>query len=292
MLAAGQCNPGTWGHRVVPDFIPPGYGSLNSVRRGLLPLAGARQNSAASRSTDRALRNSIGFYGSYAGRGGIPYGDHPPTYNASSNGKNGMAAVAFHMLGAGPAAQWFARLCLQLEPPRPSRAGTPATSSTRPGRRSAPAWRDATTTSDFWSRFNSYRDLARRRDGSFMTQPFPHKREGDLGTGNYVSKGPMWTTGGFALSYLAATGRLAVLGRTDSVFGADTPRELKSALDLYERKQFAPCAEAADTLTASSDPRSPEWPSSFRPSRKETSPASISRSPTWLATWKRVISTP
>jgi hypothetical protein len=253
VLARGQCNPGTWGHRAVPDFIPPGYGSLNSS--GVvcfLSLALGKQ--CGVEVDEKALRNSINFYGSYAGRGGIPYGDHPPSNNASSNGKNGMAAVAFNQLGAEYATQWFARLScssnlLAFEGGHTgnffNQTWTPlgASLSGRENYR------------NFWSRFNSYRDMARRCDGSFMTQPFPHLREGDLGTGNYVSKGPMWTTGGFALSYLATTGRLAVLGRTDSVFGADAPQELKEALDLYRKMKFAACAEAADALAASSDPR-------------------------------------
>jgi len=253
VLAAGQCNPGTWGHRAVPDFIPPGYGSLNSS--GVVCFLSLALGSQCGVEVDKkALSNSINFYGSYAGRGGIPYGDHPPSYNATSNGKNGMAAVAFGLLGAEPAAQWFARMSCS--------ANLLALEGGHTGNFFNQTWSPLGASlagrenyRNFWSRFNSYRDLARRRDGSFMTQPFPHLREGDLGTGNYVAKGPMWTTGGFALSYLASTGRLAVLGRTNSVFAADVPQELESALGLYQKMQFAPCAEAAETLTSSRDPR-------------------------------------
>jgi len=254
VLAAGQCNPGTWGHRGVPDFIPPGYGSMN--QSGLvcfISLILARQCGVDVDS--QALRNSIEFYGFYAGKGGIPYGDHAPHANATCNGKNGSAAVAFNLLNTEPAAQWFARLC--------GSANLAAFEGGHTGNFFNQTWSPLGASlagpanyQEFWSRFHSYRDLARRWDGSFVTQPLPNTREGDLGTGNYVKRGPMWATGGFALSYLAGNGRLAVLGRRDSVFGGQPPVELKAALALYEQKQFAECRQAAAAFIASDDVRS------------------------------------
>jgi hypothetical protein len=107
----------------------------------------------------------------------------------------------------------------------------------------------------FWKRFLPYRDLCRRHDGSFMTQPWPHKREGDLGTGNYVNKGPMWSTGGFALSYLSGSQRLAMLGRRDSCFAVDAPAELKPALNFFRIKDYETTIYMAQELRQSSDPR-------------------------------------
>ena len=49
----------------------------------------------------------------------------------------------------------------------------------------------------------------------------PHKREGDLGTGNYVSKGPMWSTGSFALSW-ACSARNAFCLRSQSAVSRST----------------------------------------------------------------------
>ncbi len=237
VLADGQCNPGTWGHRSVPDFVPPGYGSLNSS--GVvcfLSLVLGKQCGVDY--ADTALRRSIQFYGSYAGRGSVPYGDHPPSYASTSNGKNGVAAVAFDLLGAGPASQWFGRLCnssnlAQLEG---GHSGNYFNQTWSP---LGSAIADRDNHIKFWTRLQSYRDLARRRDGSFMTQPMPNTREGDLGTGNYVAKGPLWTTGSFALGYLAETRRLAILGRNESVFAANAPAELTPALALYRQKKFS-----------------------------------------------------
>lgn len=252
-LSQGQCNPGTWGHKIVDDWIPPGYGSMN--QSGLvcfLSMIAARQCGVPV--DEEALANSIEFYGRYAGWGAVPYGDHPASTAPTSNGKNGSAAVAFYLLGAKPATQWFARLCAStnLQGFEGGHSGNffnqlwaplGAALSGRPNIR------------NFWSRFTSYRDLARRWDGSFVTQPWPHIREGDLGSGNYVRKGPMWSTGAFALSYLVSTRRLAILGRQESVFGANPPEELKPALQLYRKKQFAECITAVESYGSSLNAR-------------------------------------
>lgn len=253
VLAAGQCNPGTWGHSGVPDFIPPGYGSMN--QSGLVCFISLILADQCGVEVDaRALRNSIEFYGFYAGKGGIPYGDHEPHADATCNGKNGSAAVAFSLLGVKPAGQWFARLCssANLASFEGGHTGNFFNQTWAPLGASLAGERNYKR---FWSRFNSYRDLARRWDGSFVTQPLPNTREGDLGTGNYVRKGPMWATGGFTLSYLAGNQRLAILGRRDSVFGGNPPQELKPALRLYGQKQFEQSSKAAAAFASSGDAR-------------------------------------
>ncbi len=256
VLQDGQCNPGTWGHRSVPDYVPPGYGSVNST--GVICFFSiVLANQCGIDVANEAIANSIRFYGSYAGRGSIPYGDHPPHYATTANGKNGVAALAFHILGADPAAQWFARLCASsnLINFEGGHSGNYFNQTWSPLGASLSGSENYTK---FWQRFHSYRDLARRRDGSFMTQPMPNKREGDLGSGNYVKSGPMWNTGGFALSYLAGSERLAMLGRRDSVFAANAPAALKPALDLFRDKDFNGAAKAAAELKNSPLPRVPK----------------------------------
>lgn len=247
-LAAGQCNPGTWGHRGVPDFIPPGYGSLNSA--GVVCFLSMILADQAGVDFDKkAVERSIAFYGKYAGIGSIPYGDHAPDDTPTANGKNGMAAVAFYQLYADPAAQWFARQCASanLTGVEGGHTGTFFNQTWSPLGASLAGRRNY---QNFWARFNSYRDMARRWDGSFVSQPWTQKREGDLCTINYVSAGPMWSTGGFALSYLAGNNRLAILGRRGSVFKANPPVQLKKALQLYEEKNFDKCIEAASLISA------------------------------------------
>ena len=253
VLAEGQCNPGTWGHRAVPDRVPPGYGSMN--QSGLVCfLSMILAEQAGVDVNAEAMANCVNFYGFYAGRGGIPYGDHPPALDATSNGKNGSAAMAFTQIGGDPAGQWFARMCAS--------ANLSAFEGGHTGNFFNQTWTPLGASlagpqnyANFWSRFNSYRDLARRWDGSFVTQPLPHTREGDLGTGNYVRKGPMWTTGGYTLSYLAGNKTLAILGRRESVFGANPPAQLKDALALYDQKKFDECQAALERLVGDDDER-------------------------------------
>ena len=246
VLTDGQCNPGTWGHRGVPNWTPPGYGSVNST--GIVCFYSLILGKQAGVTySDKAIANSAGFYGKYAGRGNIPYGDHTPYYDTSNGGKSGNAALCFFMLDAYPASQWFARLAASsnLKSFEGGHSGNYFNQTWLPLGVQI-AGRENTIV--FWKRFLSYRDLCRRRDGSFIAQPWPHTREGDLGTGNYVNKGPMWNTGSFALSYLAGSKRLAMLGRRDSCFAADAPSELKPALDLFKAKDFEGAAKIAGQL--------------------------------------------
>lgn len=253
VLQAGQCNPGTWSHSSVPDFVPPGYGSVNST--GVICfLSLVLANQCGVHEGDKALANSIRFYGSYVGRGGIPYGDHAPHNSPTGNGKNGAAAIAYHLLGADPAAQWFARLCAStnLAGFEHGHSGNYFNQTWSP---LAASLSGKENYIHFWKRFHSYRDLARRCDGSFIAQPVPNTREGDLGTGNYVNAGPLWSTGSFALSYLAGSERLAILGRRESVFAANPPAELKPALTHFQAKDFRAAADAAHALVKSPTPR-------------------------------------
>lgn len=253
VLADGQCNPGTWGHRAVPNWMPPGYGSVNST--GIICFYSLILGKQAGVTySDQAIAHSAGFYGKYAGRGNIPYGDHTPYYSTSNGGKAGAAALCFYLLDAHPAAQWFARLSASsnLREFESGHSGNYFNQTWTPlGVQLA----GRANTIAFWKRFLSYRDLCRRRDGSFVAQPWPHKREGDLGTGNYVNKGPMWNTGSFALSYLSGSERLAMLGRRDSCFAVDAPAELKPALHFFRIKDYETTIFKAQELQKSSDPR-------------------------------------
>ncbi len=253
-MANGQCNPGTWGHKSVEGRIPPGYGSMNQA--GLIAFQSlilARQCGVPF--DEMALAHAIAFYGNYAGRGGIPYGDHAPDADSACNGKNGSAAVAFNLLDTEPVAQWFAQLCAS--------ANLGAFEGGHTGNFFNQLWTPLgaglsghENFSRFWSRFNSYRDLARRWDGTFVTQPLPHVREGDLGYGNYISPGPNWSTAAFALGYLGGNKELGILGRKHSVFGKEVPAAMaiQPALAMYRQQRFAECQAAVEALMKVPDP--------------------------------------
>ena len=96
-LAAGQYFGG-WGHGV--NHCGPGY-----VTGGLLHAAGdqALVTLILSREcgvtvSETAYNDALKLFFRYAGRGGVPYGDHHPELWWSSNGKNGGLAAALALL--------------------------------------------------------------------------------------------------------------------------------------------------------------------------------------------------
>jgi hypothetical protein len=46
-----------------------------------------------------AIERAANFYGAYVDRGSIPYGEHEPMLNYGENGKNGIAALCFKIMG-------------------------------------------------------------------------------------------------------------------------------------------------------------------------------------------------
>lgn len=97
VLSAGQYF-GAWGHNA--NHCGPGYvtgGLLNAAGdQALTTLILARECGVEvdQKTYDDALR----FFFRFAGRGGVPYGDHHPELWASSNGKNGGLASALTLL--------------------------------------------------------------------------------------------------------------------------------------------------------------------------------------------------
>ena len=96
-LAAGQYFGG-WGHNA--DRCGPGY-----VTGGLLHAAGDQAlgtlviaRECGVKVNEVAYNNALKLFFRYAGRGGVPYGDHHPELWWSSNGKNGGLAAALTLL--------------------------------------------------------------------------------------------------------------------------------------------------------------------------------------------------
>ena len=252
ILAKGQCNPGTWGHMAVPDGLPPGYGSMN--QSGLVCfLSLILSYQCGVNVDDEAIAKSIRFYGRYAGWGGVPYGDHPAYMSPACNGKNGSAAVAFHLLGAKPARQWFANYAATSNLPD-FEAGHTGNTWGQIWTPIAAALAGDINYQNFWSRFNNYRDMARDFRGGFLIQSQPNHREGDLGS-RYAMQGPLWATGGLTLGYLGGSNKLAIFGRRESVFGVSAPEALRPALKAYHRQSYDESASLSSSLTSSRNTR-------------------------------------
>jgi len=111
--ANGQSIVGSWGHGFAgPDGRLRGYGMMNSpgipLTIGLIMAQRAGVNDPIVRT---AIQRSARLIRFYVGKGAVPYGDHHPWIQThEDNGKCGMAAVMFNMLGDKEAAQFFSRM--------------------------------------------------------------------------------------------------------------------------------------------------------------------------------------
>ncbi len=120
-ITTGQSIFGTFGHKFAqfrwPDGDPTpmmgGYGPINSSAvPGLYGLLLAKQCSVINPVLDEAIDRGLSFYGSYAGRGAIPYGEHEPAVNEfSTNGKSGSAALVFDLAaGRQEESKYYAKM--------------------------------------------------------------------------------------------------------------------------------------------------------------------------------------
>jgi len=110
-LARRQGKYGTFGHggsQRTPDGqlhgpIPP-YGAVNAAGlvANLAIILGEKCGIEDQEITD-AKERAASFFSYYAGKGCVPYGEHPPFVLHGANGKTGLAAVMFRLLGNRPA---------------------------------------------------------------------------------------------------------------------------------------------------------------------------------------------
>ena len=113
--AKGQSAVGSWGHKFArPDGRLSGYGMMNSPGIPLtIGLVLAREAGLRDPVLDLAIERSVRLLSFYIGKGAIPYGDHHPwTQTHEDNGKCGMVAVLFNLLGDRRGADFFSRMSL------------------------------------------------------------------------------------------------------------------------------------------------------------------------------------
>ena len=143
------------------------------------------------------------------GKGSIPYGDHHPWIEThDDNGKNGIAAVMFHLLDDAQAAEYFSRMSVA------SHGGERDTGHTgnffnmlwaMPG----VALSGPRATGAWMQEFGWYYDLARRWDGTYLHQGPPAARPDSY-------RG--WDcTGAYLLAYAQPLRKIHLAGRKPSV---------------------------------------------------------------------------
>ncbi|QTN33962.1 HEAT repeat domain-containing protein [Akkermansiaceae bacterium] len=113
--ANGQSIVGSWGHKFAgDDGRLVGYGMMNAPGVPLTTsLVLSREAGVKDPEISMAIERSIRLLHFYIGKGSIPYGDHSPWIQThDDNGKNGMAAVLFNLLGDKEGAEYFSRMSL------------------------------------------------------------------------------------------------------------------------------------------------------------------------------------
>ena len=178
--AKGQSAVGSWGHEFArPDGRLGGYGMMNSPGVPLtISLVMARAAGVKDPAVDRAIERSARLLRFYIGKGAIPYGDHHPWIeNHEDNGKCGMAAVLFNLLGEAKGAEFFSRMSVASHGPERDTGHTgnffnilwamPGVAQSGP--HATGAW---------MKEFGAwYFDLARRWDGTFLHQGPPEPEQ-------------------------------------------------------------------------------------------------------------------
>ena len=169
--AEGQSMVGSWGHGFArTDGRLSGYGMMNAPGVPLtISLAMARGAGLKDPEISRAIERSLFLLRFYAGKGSIPYGDHPAwTLTHEDNGKNGMAAVLFNLMNEKDHAEYFSRMSLASHGSERDGGHTGNFFNllwAMPG----VALSGPQATGTWMNGFGSwYFDLARRPDGSFV----------------------------------------------------------------------------------------------------------------------------
>ncbi len=221
----GQSAVGSWGHRFVDqDGILMGYGMMNAPGIPLaIGLVLAREAGVENKELDEAISKSAKLVRFYEGKGSIPYGDHVPWIEThDDNGKCGMAAVLFSMLGEKKPAQFFSMMSLASHGAERDRGHSgnflnvlwsmPSVANLGP---------DATGA--WMQEFGSwYFDMAREWDGNFIHQGQPQMR-----TDQY--KG--WDcTGAYLLHYAMPLKHIHLTGKKARLLSPMSKDQVKSVI--------------------------------------------------------------
>ncbi len=210
--ANGQSIVGSWGHRFAnPDGRLGGYGMMNAPGLPLtISLISAREAGVDDPKVSEAIDKSARLLRFYIGKGAIPYGDHAPWIQThEDNGKCGMAAVMFDLLGEPEGAEFFSRMSVASHG---AERDTGHTGNFFNMLWSVPgvAQSGCHATGAWMQEFGAwYFDLARRWDGTFVHQG-PPQMKNDTYAG--------WDcTGAYLLSYAMPREKLLLTGKRTSI---------------------------------------------------------------------------
>jgi hypothetical protein len=243
-IVRGQSEVGSWGHRFVqPNGRLAGYGMMNAPGVPLtVSLILAREAGVDDPELDEAIAKSARLLRFYVGKGSIPYGDHHPWLQThDDNGKNGIAALMFHLLGDAEATEYFSWTSVASHGGERDEGHTGNFFNVlwaMPGI----ALSGPHATGAWMQEFGWYYDLARRWDGTYLHQGPPAARPDSY-------RG--WDcTGAYLLAYAQPLKKLYLTGKKPSVaeqVDAGTARRLiEDGRGWSPRLRLAAYAERSD----------------------------------------------
>ncbi|MEY3897145.1 MAG: hypothetical protein RLZZ214_2666, partial [Verrucomicrobiota bacterium] len=210
--AKGQSIVGSWGHKFAgPDGRLVGYGMMNAPGVPLtISLLMARSARIKDPAVDLAIERSARMLRFYIGKGAVPYGDHHPwTQTHEDNGKCGMAAVMFNLLGEAEGAEFFSRMSTASHG---SERDTGHTGNFTNLLWSVPgvAQSGPHATGAWMREFGAwYFDLARRWDGGFTHQGPPEMADDKFGGWD--------STGAYLLAYAMPLKKILLTGKQPNI---------------------------------------------------------------------------
>ncbi len=211
-IVNGQSAVGSWGHRFIQSHNGrlAGYGMMNAPGLPLtVSLILAREAGVSDPALDKAIEKSAFLIRFYVGKGAVPYGDHHPWIQShEDNGKNGIAALMFNLLGEAKSTEYFSRMSVASHGAERDTGHTgnffnilwamPGVALSGP--RATGAW---------MKEFGWYYDLARRWDGTFLHQGAPEERHDSY-------RG--WDcTGVYLLAYGLPLKKIVLTGKTSAI---------------------------------------------------------------------------
>lgn len=224
-IVRGQSVIGSWGHRFVrEDGRLGGYGMMNAPGVPLtVSLILAHQAGVRDPALDMAIKKSVRVLRFYMGKGSIPYGDHHPwTQTHSDNGKNGITAIMFNLLGDAEATGYFSNMSVASYGSERDTGHTgnflnmlwamPSVALSGPN--ASGAW---------MKEFGWYYDLARRWDGSYRHQGPPAARP---------DKYKNWDcSGAYLLAYAQPQRKIFLTGKKQGVARQLSPAEAAGVIE-------------------------------------------------------------
>lgn len=250
--ARGQSWCGTYGHGMAwpkPDgssthgIVPP-YGALNQA--GLLVSIGIVLGDKCGIKDPEiapAIERSRRYFGSFAGKGAVPYGESPAEELHDDNGKNGEAALLLALQSQAdmsPQVQYFAKSCT-------------AAYALREFGHCGPYWAKLwqpmavniagpEAMAAYFKKIAWELDLTRRWDGSFVYHGSTGGKPNEEG-----SLGPCSNTAAFMLTYAMPLKKIYLTGKEGN------PKHRISSKDVKEAMTDGVCSLRDDLKAATAD---------------------------------------